>query len=249
MSLMSHMPLRSVTMAATEDVTARAMADDLAVTVGSIDLTNLLNPGPTIAQPPSAWTLAAKRGLDVTAAAFLLFMLIPLFLMLAVTLRLVMGSKILYRQTRVGRNGRRFDVLKFRTLKPDRRCRQIAWDGPERRVNHKSADDPRHTSVGRLLRRWSLDELPQLLNVLKGDMSLIGPRPELPHIVATYEPWEHDRHLVRPGMTGLWQVTARGDGTNMREHARLDVDYARSVSLKTDFRILLRTVGAVGKGS
>jgi lipopolysaccharide/colanic/teichoic acid biosynthesis glycosyltransferase len=195
------------------------------------------------------WARCGKRIFDLLAAACLLCLLMPLLVFLAVTSRVLMGPGIFYRQTRVGRDGLPFDVLKFRTLHPDRRHHQLPLPGADRRVNHKSADDPRHTAFGRMLRRWSLDELPQLYNVLRGDMSLVGPRPELLHLVATYEDWEHDRHLVRPGLTGLWQVTARGNGTPMREHSRLDVEYARSVSLKTDARILLRTFRAIGTGS
>jgi lipopolysaccharide/colanic/teichoic acid biosynthesis glycosyltransferase len=99
--------------------------------------------------------------------------------------------------------------------------------------------------VGRLLRKLSLDELPQLFNVLRGEMSLVGPRPELPHIVANYEPWLHQRHLVKPGMTGLWQVSQRQPGVLMHETGEADIEYVRRISLRTDLGILLRTVPAM----
>jgi lipopolysaccharide/colanic/teichoic acid biosynthesis glycosyltransferase len=197
---------------------------------------------------PSAWTAFGKRAFDLSAAASAFLLLLPLLVVLAVAVRLAMGRGVFYRQTRVGRNGRHFAIIKFRTMKHERREDQSLWAGPERRLQHKSPDDPRHTPVGRVLRRWSLDELPQLWNILVGHMSLVGPRPELADIVETYEDWEHDRHLVRPGLTGLWQVTARGNGTQMRDHTRLDIHYARSVSLRTDATILLRTFAVVGNG-
>jgi lipopolysaccharide/colanic/teichoic acid biosynthesis glycosyltransferase len=95
------------------------------------------------------------------------------------------------------------------------------------------------------LRRWSLDELPQLWNVLRGEMSLVGPRPELPSIVAGFAPWQHERHAVKPGMTGFWQVYARGDGSVMHQRTDLDVDYVRQVSLWTDIKVLLLTLPAI----
>ena len=139
-----------------------------------------------------------------------------------------------------GTDGAPFRILKFRTMKPDRRRSHQEIEA-ERRNYHKSDSDPRHTRVGKFLRRYSLDELPQLLNVIKGDMSLVGPRPELPEVVRRYESWQHQRHLVRPGLTGPWQVTARGDGP-MHEFAHLDLAYVRQVSLRHDLSLLFRTV-------
>ena len=125
----------------------------------------------------------------------------------------------------------------------------VPSDGADPRVPHKRADDPRHTPVGRFLRKTSLDELPQLWNVIRQDMSLVGPRPELLPIVQRYQPWQHQRHLVRPGMTGLWQVSRRGDGVLMCDDSSADIDYVRSVSLATDISVLLRTVPAVLRGT
>jgi lipopolysaccharide/colanic/teichoic acid biosynthesis glycosyltransferase len=147
---------------------------------------------------------------------------------------------VIYRQTRVGQGGSTFDVLKFRTMAPDRRLAQRPYEGLDRRRTHKSVQDPRHTKVGRLLREYSLDELPQLWNVVRGDLSLVGPRPELVAIVERYESWQHLRHTVKPGLTGLWQVTERGNGL-MHEHTNVDLQYLRSVSFLVDAKILLLT--------
>jgi lipopolysaccharide/colanic/teichoic acid biosynthesis glycosyltransferase len=145
----------------------------------------------------------------------------------------------------------------------ERRQEQVAFDGPDRRrgenrrqgdrrepgtdrrLTHKSEADPRHTRLGRVLRRTSLDELPQLVNVLRGELSLVGPRPELPEVVARYESWQHARHAVRPGITGLWQVTDRGTGEAMHLFVSRDLEYLDRISARTDIGILLRTVPAV----
>jgi lipopolysaccharide/colanic/teichoic acid biosynthesis glycosyltransferase len=138
---------------------------------------------------------------------------------------------------------------KFRTMHPDRRASCAAstrseFDGDDRRITHKHPDDPRLTPVGQTLRKWSLDELPQLYDVLKGTLSIVGPRPELESIVANYEPWQHARHAVKPGLTGLWQIKARGDG-EMHEHTDLDIEYAQKVTLRGDLKIMLLTLPAI----
>jgi lipopolysaccharide/colanic/teichoic acid biosynthesis glycosyltransferase len=150
-----------------------------------------------------------------------------------------MGRPVLFRQSRVGLDGRPFEVLKFRTMRPDRRSNRLDVIH-DRRLSHKSSGDPRHTALGRLLRRYSLDELPQLINVLRGEMSIVGPRPELEEVTSTYRPGLEQRHLVRPGLTGLWQISARGDGP-MHEHGDWDLDYVEQVSFMTDIRIILKT--------
>jgi lipopolysaccharide/colanic/teichoic acid biosynthesis glycosyltransferase len=189
---------------------------------------------------------------DRSVAFVAIMAVLPLLSAVAIAVRMSMGKGVFYRQSRVGRGGQEFRLLKFRTLREDRRAGRLVDSYPlayERRVCHKRVDDPRHTPVGRFLRRWSLDELPQLLNILRGEMSWVGPRPELPAVVRSYEPWQHLRHVVRPGLTGLWQVTARGDGSLMRDHVQLDILYVREVTFGADLRILARTVQAVGKGS
>jgi lipopolysaccharide/colanic/teichoic acid biosynthesis glycosyltransferase len=150
---------------------------------------------------------------------------------------------VLFRQRRVGRRGPNFTVLKFRTMRHE--APAGARQGPCPDHGHKCPNDPRHTRTGKLLRKLSLDEIPQLVNVLRGEMSLVGPRPELPEIVARYEPWQHERHQVKPGLTGLWQVTERGNGKLMWQSTTPDVVYARTISLRTDLSILARTLPAL----
>lgn len=188
-----------------------------------------------------------KRSLDVIGALSLLIVLGPLMALIALAIRLESGGDVIFQQERVGRDGELFTVFKFRTMIPDRRTRQIPFLGEERRRSHKTPRDPRVTSVGAILRRTSLDELPQLVNVLRGEMSFIGPRPELPQIVANYEPWQHERHLVRPGLSGWWQVVGRSD-LPMHENTELDIYYVRNCSLMLDLQIFMRTFGALLKG-
>ena len=144
-----------------------------------------------------------------------------------------------------------FRVTKFRTMQPDRRSDEPPlpqsdrpFNGEDRRIIHKSEDDPRLTGLGRFLRKWSLDELPQLFNVLAGQMSLVGPRPEMVAIVDRYEPWQHQRHVVKPGVTGLWQVSARSE-TKMHEATQIDISYIEHISFASDVKILLKTIPAV----
>lgn len=188
---------------------------------------------------------------DRILAAVLLVLALPVMAIVALGVWATLGSPVLLRQRRVGEHGVVFDMLKFRTMHPCRRQNRSPRppDDHERRVTHKSPHDPRLTRLGRLLRKMSLDELPQLWHVLRGQMSLVGPRPELMQIVQSYEPWQHRRHVVKPGLTGLWQVTERGSGRLMHEHVDLDLAYIGQISLKTDLRILLRTAAlALGGG-
>jgi lipopolysaccharide/colanic/teichoic acid biosynthesis glycosyltransferase len=184
-----------------------------------------------------------KPLIDRVVAALLLLLFLPVLLVTALAVWMSLGSPILLWQARVGRDGRRFHMLKFRTMRPDRRTRQNPdYRGPERRTTHKSADDPRHTRLGRTLRKTSLDELPQLFNVLRGDMSLVGPRPELVEIVEQrYNGWQHARHAVKPGITGLWQVTERPNGRLMHECIEIDLVYIERLSLRADVAIAFKT--------
>jgi lipopolysaccharide/colanic/teichoic acid biosynthesis glycosyltransferase len=241
-------------------------------------------------RPPTSYERFLKPALDGVFAVLLLVMFSWLILGVALLVRLRLGPGVIYRQVRVGRNGRHFSMLKFRTMEPDRRRSsagstredrrasldrrsidrrrpQMAFDGPDRRLGyerrqgerrqpdrgrrrtHKTPHDPRHTPLGRFLRRYSLDELPQLLNVVRGDLSLVGPRPELPEVVETYAPWQHTRHQVKPGLTGLWQVTERQQHVPMHLHVATDLQYIDQLSPLTDLRILLRTPMVVlGRG-
>jgi lipopolysaccharide/colanic/teichoic acid biosynthesis glycosyltransferase len=186
----------------------------------------------------------AKPLIDRILGTVALVVVTPLLLLVALGIRLTLGKGVLFRQPRVGKDGVVFDVIKFRTMGEDRRSEQALYVGPERRQNHKSEDDPRHTAFGRFLRKWSLDEFPQFLNVVRGDMSLVGPRPEMVSIVEKYEPWQHARHQVRPGITGIWQVSER-NGTPLHEATHLDIEYVETVSLLTDLGIMLKTVPAM----
>lgn len=190
-----------------------------------------------------------KPGLDAFLAGVLLLLTLPVMLLIALAVRASMGPGVIYRQRRIGRHGHPFTVYKFRTMHYDRRqllrthAADHTWAGLDRRVCHKREDDPRHTPVGRTLRKSGLDELPQLVNVLRGEMSLVGPRPELVEVVRHYEPWQHARHQVKPGITGLWQVSDRGRGL-MCENMGADITYVANVSLKTDLSVLAKTVPA-----
>ena len=190
------------------------------------------------------YCLVLKRWCDVVVACLLLIALLPLYVVVALAIWLDSGGPILFRQSRVGKDGHLFSMYKFRTMIPDRRRAHLPYDGPERRRRHKTLKDPRVTRVGQLLRRTSIDELPQLINVLCGQMSLVGPRPELPEIVTRYADWQHQRHLVRPGITGWWQVNGRSD-LPLHEHTDLDLYYVINQSFALDVSILLRTFRAV----
>jgi lipopolysaccharide/colanic/teichoic acid biosynthesis glycosyltransferase len=193
---------------------------------------------------------AVKRALDVAIAGTALLCLAPALVVLAVLVRASSPGPALYRQTRVGRHGAPITVRKLRTmtvdaeeLLPALRALNMVEDGPLFKVR----DDPRVTAVGRWLRRLSLDEVPQLVNVLGGSMSLVGPRPALPHEVEAYDALERRRLLVKPGLTGLWQVNGRSD-LSWSDAVRLDLAYVEHGSLWLDLRILLRTVPAVLSG-
>jgi exopolysaccharide biosynthesis polyprenyl glycosylphosphotransferase len=187
-----------------------------------------------------------KRSFDMLGAAALLVVTSPLLLAIAITVWLHDGGPVLFRQTRVGRDGREFQCLKFRSMEVNAEQRLDALnalrDGNE--VMFKMVEDPRVTRPGRLIRRFSLDELPQLWNVLQGDMSLVGPRPPLPHEVERYHSDVMRRLRVRPGMTGLWQVSGRAD-LSWEDTVRLDLYYVDNWSMVQDLAILARTLQAV----
>jgi lipopolysaccharide/colanic/teichoic acid biosynthesis glycosyltransferase len=193
-----------------------------------------------------------KRAIDVVGAVFGLLLSVPVVPIAAILIKLDSRGPIFFVQDRVGETGRIFKIYKLRTMvaNADGMLDQLidleSLDEPV----FKLRDDPRVTRVGRFLRRWSIDELPQFLNVLKGDMSLVGPRPEEVRIVRYYDAWHRQRLRVKPGVTGPVQVNGRGD-LSLEERVRLEVHYADNYSLKHDLEILLMTVPAVirGRGS
>jgi lipopolysaccharide/colanic/teichoic acid biosynthesis glycosyltransferase len=186
------------------------------------------------------YLLFVKPSCDRLFAAMMLVVLSPILLFTSIALRFTLGKGVLFRQERTGKGGVPFTVLKFRTMKADRRQERVVVES-DRRKTHKSRLDPRHTRLGRFLRATGIDELPQFVNVLRGEMSIIGPRPELPSVVEHYEPWQHLRHDVRPGLTGLWQVSERGKGEAMHNRVDVDLSYCDSIGLLTDLRILMAT--------
>ena len=190
-----------------------------------------------------------QRPLDVLGSLVLLLVLAPVLAGIALAIAATSPGGVVFRQTRVGRGGVPFTVLKFRTMLPDgdRLRAQLAAMDEGNGMLFKIRRDPRVTGVGRVLRRLSLDELPQLVNVLKGEMSLVGPRPALPEEVARYTEQERRRLSTRPGITGMWQVSGRSD-LSWERSVELDLHYVQNCSLVLDLTILLRTVSAVVAG-
>ena len=205
--------------------------------VGGLPLVNLRDP----ALNPSQRLI--KRGFDVIVGSLLLLVGAPILLIIAAAIRLDSAGAIIFRQKRVGENGRLFTMYKFRTM-VDNAEQQAATYTSDGHVVYKREDDPRITRVGFFLRRTSLDELPQLINVLKGDMSLVGPRPEMPWLVDKYEAWQHKRFAIPQGMTGWWQINGRSDKP-MHLHTEDDLYYIQHYSLLFDLVILWRTIFAV----
>jgi exopolysaccharide biosynthesis polyprenyl glycosylphosphotransferase len=219
-------------------MTIRPFGNFLAVSVKPVRLTGL--------------QVAMRRSFDVLVAALAMVVIAPVWLGITLAIKLTSRGPVLYRQVRVGRDGSAFTMFKFRTMvKGAEGMTEGLID-----LNHadgplfKIPDDPRLTRAGKWLRRYSLDELPQLLNVLLGHMSLVGPRPPLPEEVSAYEDWHHERLTVTPGMTGLWQVSGRSD-LPFDEYVRLDLFYIENWSVAYDLYILAKTIPVVlsGKGS
>lgn len=200
--------------------------------------------------------LAAKRLLDATVAVVVLVVTSPILLVVAVAVRLDSPGPALYRGERVGFGARSFTMYKFRSMVTDadpgvHRALVSQRNDPARASAdgglHKVVDDPRVTRIGRILRRTSIDELPQLFNVLRGDMSLVGPRPDVPYALDQYHPRHWRRFSVMPGMTGLWQVSGRSELSAM-QMLDLDVRYADEWTLWLDLVLLVKTVSVVATG-
>jgi exopolysaccharide biosynthesis polyprenyl glycosylphosphotransferase len=198
--------------------------------------------------PPRS-TVAMKRAMDVVVSALLLFLMSPLLLAIAVAILVDSGRPIFFRQRRAGLEGEPFTMIKFRTMVADaeERLSELVDLAALKEPAFKIADDPRVTRVGRFLRRSSLDEVPQLLNVLRGEMSLVGPRPEEESVVALYDERQRGRLAIKPGMTGPMQVYGRSDLT-FEERLAMERDYLDNLSLLTDLALLLRTPRAVVRG-
>ncbi len=199
----------------------------------------------------TGWQARIKRAFDLIASLILLVLLAPLMLFIALVIRLDSKGSPIFTQKRVGQYHRIFTIYKFRTMVSgaEKMAQQVA-EVKDGALIHKRRRDPRITRVGAFLRKTSLDELPQLLNVIKGDMSLVGPRPELPWLVVNYAPWQYRRFTVPQGITGWWQVNGRSDRP-MHLHTEDDLFYIRNYSLWLDLKILLMTikVAVTGKGA
>ena len=202
-----------------------------------------------VSGPVSQSRLVVKRAIDLLAAGSLLVLLSPLVLVIGLLVKATSRGPVLFRQQRCGLNGRRFTLYKFRTMVADAEARrsEVAhlneMDGPV----FKARDDPRVTALGRVLRRLSLDELPQLWNVLRGDMSLVGPRPPIPAEVEDYARWQRRRLSMKPGLTCLWQVSGRNE-IDFERWMELDLEYIDTWSLRLDLAILLKTIPVVVTG-
>lgn len=200
-----------------------------------------------------SWQYAvAKRAFDISVALMLLVLASPLLAAVAIAIKLDSRGPIFFHQTRVGRGGTRFGMYKFRSMRVNAEAMldELMEKNEASGTVFKMRNDPRVTRVGRILRKLSVDELPQLMNVLNGTMSLVGPRPPLPREVEKYENWHHSRLEGIPGITGLWQVK-RGPVTNFDEMMKYDLEYLNDWSLAMDFIILMRTVPVVitGRGA
>jgi lipopolysaccharide/colanic/teichoic acid biosynthesis glycosyltransferase len=190
--------------------------------------------------------------MDIVISATVLLFFMPVMIAVALAIKLEDGGPVFYRAERVGENGRIFKMLKFRSMivDADKLQHLVSHVDDNGNVVYKTAQDPRVTRTGRLIRRASIDELPQLINVLKADMSLVGPRPELPWLVDDYEPWQRKRFAVPQGITGWWQINGRSDNP-MYMHTDQDLYYIQHYSWWLDIFILWRTVSVVlrGKGA
>ncbi len=193
--------------------------------------------------PSSTVQRFVKRLIDLFGASAALVLLSPFLFLLGILIRLDSKGPAFYSQTRVGKEGRLFRFHKFRTMRPDADALKVTLmhqneaDGPA----FKMKNDPRVTRIGKFLRKSSLDELPQLWNVVRGDMSLVGPRPALPAEVAQWEPWQYQRLAVEQGCTCIWQVSGRSD-TNFQQWMRMDLDYVETWSITLDIGLIFRTI-------
>lgn len=213
-------------------------------TMGEFPLLTLEN------TPDQLWHLLIKRIFDIIFSSLALIILSPVFMIIALLIKWTSPGPVFFQQVRCGLNSRRFILYKFRTMVPDAhtRLKALMQDNEMSGPVFKITNDPRLTPIGKFLRKTSLDEIPQFWNVIKGDMSLIGPRPPIPEEVKQYDDWHRKRLRMRPGITCLWQVQGRNNISDFDEWAKLDVEYIENWSLFLDFKILLKTIPAVLSG-
>jgi len=199
--------------------------------------------------PSNETQLAAKRLLDIAVSALLLFLAAPIILLVAIAIKLTSPGSVFFKQTRIGLNGRIFTLYKFRTMIEDahERREEVSHLNEMTGPVFKAKDDPRVTAIGRVLRKFSLDEIPQLWNVFRGDMSLVGPRPPIPEEVANYHRWHRRRLSMKPGLTCLWQISGRNN-VDFDRWMQMDLQYIDNWSPLLDLKILVRTIPAVLSG-
>jgi lipopolysaccharide/colanic/teichoic acid biosynthesis glycosyltransferase len=218
--------------------------------VGSLDF-HALGFDDTVLELSAVVRLSLKRALDVLAAAIALFLLSPLMVVIGALIKLGDGGPIFFVQRRVGLRGQTFPMLKFRSMviHAERMRPKLQICNERNGPVFKMRADPRVTAIGRFIRRYSLDELPQLINVLRGDMSIVGPRPSLPSEVLSYQDWQYRRFAVRPGLTCFWQVRPDRYQMSFDKWMQLDLKYVDDWSLRLDFNLILRTFAVVLAGT
>ncbi|GEM_PF-326415 len=240
-SSVAHLPVQV-------DVVPDVVVETAKTTVGVVDGLPVIG---LTESAVSGWNARIKRLMDLAISVTALLLLWPLMLLIALLIRLTSPGPALFKQERIGQHNHRFQIYKFRTMYVDaeQRRREVMAKTQDGMV-HKRRRDPRVTPFGAILRRTSLDELPQLINILKGDMSVVGPRPELPWIVERYRAWQYRRLLVPQGLTGWWQVHGRSDRV-LHLHTQDDIYYVRAYSLWLDIKIIFMTIWAVigGRGA
>lgn len=188
-----------------------------------------------------------KRTMDIVISGAGLVALSPLFAVIAILIKSTSIGPAIYKQERIGLNGKPFQMYKFRSMvkNADAKFKKVKELNESNHVMFKSKNDPRITTVGRFLRKWSLDELPQLINIFRGDMSLVGPRPPIERELEHYKPWHYVRFMGKPGLTGMWQVNGRSQIKNFDQVVALDYMYLKNWSIFRDFKILFKTIPAV----
>lgn len=244
--------MRVIAQCERQNVRVKLVPDMFQISISQVEL-EVINGIPMLGvREPSirGWNRAVKRTVDVLVVSLGLVILSPLMALIALAIRLNSQGPVIFKQIRVGRDGEEFLVYKFRTMREDAEDTKghLSDQNEAQGPIFKIRDDPRCTRVGRFLRRSSLDELPQLYNVLRGEMSLIGPRPPIPDEVKQYKPWQQRRLETSPGITGLWQVSGRSDLT-FDEMVLLDLFYIENWSLLLDIKIALRTIPTIMLGT